>query len=160
MATDKGKNPTNQSTKSQTNTWAAKVKIIEASTRFTLDPIPRCEGVHPKITMDMLTDNVEQWTHYMVGVFPGFRMNYHTVNTIANRVWRSGGLEDVMSTAIAKVSIDATTLDPKPKPVTGKKPLGQSEKENGTTQSSSSQPPLNKTNPKAPKDSRPTTKDA
>ncbi|KAJ6316386.1 hypothetical protein OIU78_019638 [Salix suchowensis] len=308
MATDKGKSPTNQTTKSQTNTWAAKVKIAEASTRFTLDPIPRCEeGVHPEITMDMLTDNAEQWTRCMVGFFPGFRMNYHTVNTIANRVWRSGGLEDVMSTtsgfwifrfqtedqmlailergpwmfggkgivlqqwhpqfvfdknrisklpvwirihglpfnlwsrkglsvvasrvgrplscdestycctrldyarvcievdaeipyvhnfeiqsplaveplhitveyewkpprcgkcklfghvckdSVAKVSIDATTLDPKPKPVMGKKPLGQTEKENGTTQSSSSQPPLNKTNPKAPKDSRPTTKDA
>jgi hypothetical protein len=35
----------------------------------------------------------------MVGFFPGFKMPYHIVNTIASRVWRKCGLEDVMTTA-------------------------------------------------------------
>ena len=35
----------------------------------------------------------------MVGFFPGFKMPYHIVNTIASRVWRKCGLEDVMTIA-------------------------------------------------------------
>jgi hypothetical protein len=34
----------------------------------------------------------------MVGLFPGFRMSYHAVNTIAFRVWKNKGLENVMTT--------------------------------------------------------------
>uniref|UniRef100_A0A6N2LEQ4 DUF4283 domain-containing protein n=1 Tax=Salix viminalis TaxID=40686 RepID=A0A6N2LEQ4_SALVM len=48
--------------------------------------------------MDMLTENAEQWSRCMVGFFPGFRMNYHTVTKVANRVWKTSGLESVMST--------------------------------------------------------------
>jgi hypothetical protein len=35
----------------------------------------------------------------MIGFFPGFKMPYHVVNTIASRVWASYGLENVMTTA-------------------------------------------------------------
>ncbi|KAJ6763336.1 hypothetical protein OIU79_023977 [Salix purpurea] len=81
-------------------TWADRVKVTDSSTRFTLDPIPCLqEGSKPVLTTDMLTDNAEQWDRCMVGFFPGFRMNYHTVNMIANRIWKVGGLESVMSTA-------------------------------------------------------------
>ncbi|KAJ6749288.1 hypothetical protein OIU79_030228 [Salix purpurea] len=45
----------------------------------------------------MLTDDAEQWNRCMVGFFPGFRMNYHTVNVVAHRVWKAGGLESVMT---------------------------------------------------------------
>jgi hypothetical protein len=34
----------------------------------------------------------------MVGFFPGFKMPFHAVNTIASRVWRPYGLENVMTT--------------------------------------------------------------
>ena len=34
----------------------------------------------------------------MVGFFPGFRMPYHVVNTIASRAWKNKGLENVMTT--------------------------------------------------------------
>ena len=34
----------------------------------------------------------------MVGFFPGFKMPFHTVNTIASRVWARFGLENVMTT--------------------------------------------------------------
>jgi hypothetical protein len=35
----------------------------------------------------------------MIGFFPGFKMPFHVVNTIASRVWASYGLENVMTTA-------------------------------------------------------------
>ncbi|KAJ6670722.1 hypothetical protein OIU85_014570 [Salix viminalis] len=82
-----------------TSTWADRVKVTDYSTRFTLDPIPRHEGDDkPKLTAEMLTENAEQWDRCMVGFFPGFRMNFHTVNTVANRIWKQRGLESVMST--------------------------------------------------------------
>ncbi|KAJ6287633.1 hypothetical protein OIU78_001698 [Salix suchowensis] len=100
MATSAAKNKNPTHTKPQMSSWADRVKVTDASTRFTLEPIPRCEqGSMPEITQDMLTENAEQWQRCMVGFFPGFRMNFHTVNSVANRVWKSGGLESVMSTA-------------------------------------------------------------
>uniref|UniRef100_A0A6N2N5R3 DUF4283 domain-containing protein n=1 Tax=Salix viminalis TaxID=40686 RepID=A0A6N2N5R3_SALVM len=96
MAADKSKT----APKPNMNTWADRVKVTDSCTRFTLDPVPRNDdGRTPEITADMLTENAEQWDRCMVGFFPGFRMNYHTVNTVANRIWNSGGLESVMSTA-------------------------------------------------------------
>ncbi|KAJ6421666.1 hypothetical protein OIU84_028946 [Salix udensis] len=72
--------------KPNTSTWADRVKVTDSSTRFTLDPLPRHEeGGKPELTADMLTDNAEQWERCMVGFFLGFRMNFHTVNTVANR---------------------------------------------------------------------------
>ncbi|KAJ6418900.1 hypothetical protein OIU84_002134, partial [Salix udensis] len=52
-----------------------------------------------EITEDMLTEHAEQWNRSMVGFFPGYKMNYHAVNSIASRVWKSCGLEAVMTTA-------------------------------------------------------------
>lgn len=93
-------NQTLKTNQNQMNTWADRVKITEASTRFTLEPIPRNkEGSLPEVTADMLTENAEQWNRCMVGFFPGYRMNFHSVNKIAHRVWKTGGLESVMSTA-------------------------------------------------------------
>ncbi|KAJ6411167.1 hypothetical protein OIU84_007847 [Salix udensis] len=86
--------------KPETTSWADHVKVTEASTRFTLEPIPCSEdGRQPEITMDMLTENAEQWSRCMVGFLSGFRMNYHTVTKVANRVWKTSGLESIMSTA-------------------------------------------------------------
>ena len=96
MAADKKQPPQ----KPNTSTWADRVKVTDSSTRFTLDSIPRHEGDDkPKLTVEMLTENAEQWDRCMVGFFPGFRMNFHTVNTVANRIWKQAGLESVMSTA-------------------------------------------------------------
>ncbi|KAJ6368447.1 hypothetical protein OIU78_000943 [Salix suchowensis] len=39
-----------------------------------------------------------KWSRSMVGFFPGFRMNFHHVNKIASRVWKSNGLESVTTT--------------------------------------------------------------
>ncbi|KAJ6414722.1 hypothetical protein OIU84_003685 [Salix udensis] len=108
MAADKAKQKANptlkppnpQPTKPQLASWADRVKVTDSSTRFTLDPITKTDdGELLDITADMLTDDAEQWNRCMVGFFPGFRMNYNTVNAVAHRVWKAGGLESVMSTA-------------------------------------------------------------
>jgi hypothetical protein len=44
-------------------------------------------------------DNVDQWSRCMIGFFPDFKMSYHTINTVASRVWKHCGLELVMTTS-------------------------------------------------------------
>ncbi|KAJ6345150.1 hypothetical protein OIU78_007929 [Salix suchowensis] len=76
--------------------WAEKVKISDSSTRFKLDPISRrSPGGKLCITEEMLSNTSEQWNRCMVGFIPGFKMSHRMVNTIASRVWRSCGLENV-----------------------------------------------------------------
>ncbi|KAJ6397275.1 hypothetical protein OIU84_020277 [Salix udensis] len=46
--------------------WADRVKVTDASTRFMLDPIPPLAmGAKLEITEDMLTEHAEQWTRSM-----------------------------------------------------------------------------------------------
>ncbi|KAJ6865740.1 hypothetical protein NC652_037302 [Populus alba x Populus x berolinensis] len=81
------------------NSWADRVRVSDSSTRFTLEPLPRQPlGHNLKITEDMLTENSAQWNRCMIGFFPGFRMPFHAVNSIASRAWRQYGLETVMTT--------------------------------------------------------------
>ncbi|KAJ6287638.1 hypothetical protein OIU78_001695 [Salix suchowensis] len=87
-------------TSSKAISWADRVKVSDSTTRYTLDYIPQSNrDCQLEITDDMLTEHAEQWSRCMVGFFPGYRMNYHAVNKIASRVWRSHGLEDVRTTA-------------------------------------------------------------
>ncbi|KAJ6763576.1 hypothetical protein OIU79_024179 [Salix purpurea] len=82
-------------TPAKTISWADRVKVTDSTTRYTLDHIPQSNrDGQLEITDDMLTEHAEQWSRCMVGFFPGYRMNYHAVNKIASRVWRSHGLED------------------------------------------------------------------
>ena len=68
------------------NSWADKVRVSDSSTRFTLEPLSRQPvGCNLKITEAMLLDNSEQWNRCMIGFFPGFRMPFHAVNSIASR---------------------------------------------------------------------------
>ncbi|KAB5530159.1 hypothetical protein DKX38_020240 [Salix brachista] len=94
---------TAQTKKGQPSTvasWAERVKITSSSTRFTLEPIPRQNQRSTlKIPTDIVMERTDQWQRCLVGFFPGFRMSYHTINTIANRVWKKEGLENVMTTA-------------------------------------------------------------
>ncbi|KAJ6408657.1 hypothetical protein OIU84_011896 [Salix udensis] len=81
-------------------TWAERVRVTNSSTRFSLDPIPRCTG-ETKLTIkdDCFMDDVDQWTRCLVGFFPGFRLPFQAVNTIASRIWKHCGLEHVMATS-------------------------------------------------------------
>ncbi|KAJ6730104.1 GLYCINE-RICH CELL WALL STRUCTURAL PROTEIN 1.8-LIKE [Salix viminalis] len=92
--------------------WADRVKVTDSTTRYTLDHIPqRDRDCQLEITDDMLTEHAEQWSRCMVGFFPGYRMNYHAVNKIASRVWRSHGLEDVRTTAAGFIIFRFKTVD-------------------------------------------------
>ncbi|KAJ6938058.1 hypothetical protein NC651_004679 [Populus alba x Populus x berolinensis] len=89
-------------TKTTTNStsWADRVRVTDSSTRFTLEPLSRQPIGHIlKISEELLLDNSSQWTRCMIGFFPGFRMPFHAVNSIASRAWRSYGLENVMTTS-------------------------------------------------------------
>nr|TKS17241.1 hypothetical protein D5086_0000020720 [Populus alba] len=80
--------------------WAERVRVTDTSTRFSLDPIPRQEvGARLRIPAELLSESADKWNRCMVGFSPGFKMNYHTINTIAIRAWKHYGLEDVMTTA-------------------------------------------------------------
>jgi len=48
---------------------------------------------------EVLKGTIEQWNRCVIGLFPGFKLPYHTVNTIASRVWKHCGLENVMTTS-------------------------------------------------------------
>ena len=89
-------------TKATTNStsWADRVRVSDSSTRFTLEPLSRQPQGHIlKISEEILLDNSAQWNRCMIGFFPGFRMPFHAVNSIASRAWRSYGLENVMTTS-------------------------------------------------------------
>ena len=91
---------TSNSKASPSPSWVERVRVTDTSTRFSLDPIPRQQiGASLKIPEEILTETTEKWTRCMIGFFPGFKMPFHVVNTIASRVWASYGLENVMTTA-------------------------------------------------------------
>ncbi|KAJ6974534.1 hypothetical protein NC653_030589 [Populus alba x Populus x berolinensis] len=99
MTKNKSLAPKHQPVATQ-NSWADRVRVSDASTRFTLEPLPRQPlGHNLKISEDILMENSAQWTRCMIGFFPGFRMPFHAVNSIASRAWRQYGLETVMTTA-------------------------------------------------------------
>uniref|UniRef100_A0A6N2KZ07 Uncharacterized protein n=1 Tax=Salix viminalis TaxID=40686 RepID=A0A6N2KZ07_SALVM len=43
-------------------------------------------GSNIEVTEDMLAEHAEKWNRSLVGFFPGYRMNFFTVNKIASRV--------------------------------------------------------------------------
>ena len=81
------------------NLLGRKSSSHNSSTRFSLEGIPRQSiGARLVIPEEILLDTTGKWERCMVGLFPGFRMSYHAVNTIAFRVWKNKGLENVMTT--------------------------------------------------------------
>ncbi|KAJ6424274.1 hypothetical protein OIU84_025125 [Salix udensis] len=92
--------PATKPPKQPVASWADRVKVTDSNTRFTLDSIPQQEmGSNIEITEDMLAEHAEKWNRSLVGFFPGYRMNFFTVNKIASRVWKPLGLEAVTTTA-------------------------------------------------------------
>ncbi|KAJ6346531.1 hypothetical protein OIU78_009042 [Salix suchowensis] len=80
--------------------WAERVRVTNSTTRFSLDQIPRnIEGSKLHIEDDSFMNEVDQWTRCLVGFFPGFRISFSAVNTIASRIWKHSGLEHVMATS-------------------------------------------------------------
>ena len=107
------KHPTNQhqntqNTASPTSTrptppsgfWADKIRVTDSNTRCTLDPIPRKPvGSRLKMTRGLWEKSSTVWHRCLVGFFPGFKLPYSAMNSIAHRIWKRFGLEDVTSLA-------------------------------------------------------------
>ncbi|KAB5552696.1 hypothetical protein DKX38_010007 [Salix brachista] len=76
--------------------WAEKVRVSDSSTRCHLDHLPRQPtGSILRIPENMILANVDKWKNSMVGFFVSYKMPYHAVCSIANRVWKEHGLEKV-----------------------------------------------------------------
>ncbi|KAJ6333873.1 hypothetical protein OIU78_010890 [Salix suchowensis] len=79
------------------SSWAEKVRVSDASTRCTLERLARQPpGSILKIPHDMQMAEVETWTRSIIGFFVGYKMPFHAVQAIANRIWKANGLEKTM----------------------------------------------------------------
>lgn len=94
------KTPPNQGdNKKITSSWADKVKVTNADTRYSLEPMPRLPVGQQLVIPEDVMDGVDKWMRCLVGFFPGSKMPYHAINNMAMRVWRAKGLESVATTA-------------------------------------------------------------
>ncbi|KAJ6419676.1 hypothetical protein OIU84_029740 [Salix udensis] len=94
------KTPPNQGdNKKTTSSWADKVKVTNADTRYSLEPIPRLPVGQQLVIPEDVMDGVDKWMRCLVGFFPGNKMPYHAINNMAMRVWRAKELESVATTA-------------------------------------------------------------
>ncbi|KAJ6422909.1 hypothetical protein OIU84_023946 [Salix udensis] len=74
--------------------WAEKVRVSDSSTRCALDRLARKPvGSVLTIPKDMQLDNIDIWQRSMVGFFVSYKMPFHAVQAVANRIWKSMGLE-------------------------------------------------------------------
>ncbi|KAJ6313907.1 hypothetical protein OIU78_017542 [Salix suchowensis] len=86
----------NTTQQSRPGSWAEKVRVSDSSQRCHLEPLARQPmGTILNIPEDMLMTNVDIWERSMVGFFVSYKMPYHAVCNIANRVWKKHGLEKV-----------------------------------------------------------------
>ncbi|KAJ6734302.1 hypothetical protein OIU79_001545 [Salix purpurea] len=75
-------------------TWADRVRVTDASTRFKLQNLDKQpSGSRLVIAQESLPETTEQWTRSMVGFFPGYKMPFHAAKSIARRAWEGYGLE-------------------------------------------------------------------
>ncbi|KAJ6333870.1 hypothetical protein OIU78_010887 [Salix suchowensis] len=78
------------------SSWAEKVRVTDSSTRCQLERLERQpKGSILQIPQDMLTANVDTWRRSMIGFFISYKMPYYAIQSIANRAWKSYGLEKI-----------------------------------------------------------------
>ncbi|KAJ6315637.1 hypothetical protein OIU78_018995 [Salix suchowensis] len=76
------------------SSWAEKVRVSDSSMRCNLEQMARRPaGSILKIPHDMQLANVDIWHRSMIGFFVSYKLPFHAVQTIANRIWRTHGLE-------------------------------------------------------------------
>ena len=84
----------------QKTSWADKIRVTEASTRFTLDSVPRrAPGSILELEDELIDVEDAEWLRCIIGFFPGYDMPFHAARSIAMRAWKASGLEDVRSTS-------------------------------------------------------------
>ena len=92
--------PTSTRTTPPSGFWVDKIRVTDSSTRCTLDPIPRkLVGSRLKMTRGLWEKSSAVWHRCLVGFFPGFKLPYFAMNSIAHRIWKRFNLEDVTSLA-------------------------------------------------------------
>ncbi|KAJ6373808.1 hypothetical protein OIU78_029485 [Salix suchowensis] len=76
------------------STWAAKVRVSDSSMRCTLEHLMRKPaGSTLQIPHDMQMADVDIWKRSMIGFFVSYKLPFHAVQSIANRIWKTHGLE-------------------------------------------------------------------
>ncbi|KAG5242039.1 DUF4283 domain-containing protein [Salix suchowensis] len=82
--------------KPQPVSWAEKVRVSHSDNRCSLEQLShKPAGSVLTIPKDMVLADVETWKRSMIGFFVSYKMPYHAVLSIANRVWKAHGLEKV-----------------------------------------------------------------
>ncbi|KAJ6721436.1 GLYCINE-RICH CELL WALL STRUCTURAL PROTEIN 1.8-LIKE [Salix viminalis] len=77
--------------------WAGKVRVSDSSMRCTLERLARQPvGSILTIPQDMQMADSAIWKRSMVGFFVSYKMSFHAVQAVANRIWKSMGLEKTM----------------------------------------------------------------
>ncbi|KAJ6425407.1 hypothetical protein OIU84_026056 [Salix udensis] len=80
--------------------WADKIRVTDTNTRCTLNPSPRKPiGSRLQLNGSLWEKSTVDWRRCLVGFFPGNKFSFHAMNSIANRIWKRFGLEDVTSLA-------------------------------------------------------------
>uniref|UniRef100_A0A6N2KS20 DUF4283 domain-containing protein n=1 Tax=Salix viminalis TaxID=40686 RepID=A0A6N2KS20_SALVM len=82
--------------KPQPVSWAEKVRVSHSDNRCSLEQLShKPAGSVLTIPKDMVLADVDTWKRSMIGFFVSYKMPYHAVLSIANRVWKAHGLEKV-----------------------------------------------------------------
>ncbi|KAG5242022.1 zinc ion binding / nucleic acid binding protein [Salix suchowensis] len=69
--------------------WAGKVRVSDSSTRCTLERLARQPvGSILTIPQDMQMADSAIWKRSMVGFFVSYKMPFHAVQAVANRIWK------------------------------------------------------------------------
>ncbi|KAJ6321119.1 hypothetical protein OIU78_016345 [Salix suchowensis] len=83
-----------------TGFWADKIKVTNPNTQCTLNPIP-CKPIGSRLQLNgnLWEKSSMDWHRCLVGFFPGYKLSFYAMKSIANRIWQRFGLEDVTSLA-------------------------------------------------------------
>ncbi|KAJ6731272.1 GLYCINE-RICH CELL WALL STRUCTURAL PROTEIN 1.8-LIKE [Salix viminalis] len=79
---------------SKPGSWADKMKVSDSNMQCFLEPLPkRPMGSILKIPHDMHMADEDIWKRSMIGFFVSYKLPFHAIQSIANRIWKSHGLE-------------------------------------------------------------------
>ncbi|KAB5521998.1 hypothetical protein DKX38_026317 [Salix brachista] len=79
------------------SSWAERVRVSDSNSRCTLEKIARQPpGTILQIPKDMQLADAEDWKRSMIGFFVSYKLPFYAVQSIANRIWKTHGLEKTM----------------------------------------------------------------
>ncbi|KAJ6672986.1 hypothetical protein OIU85_014238 [Salix viminalis] len=79
------------------SSWAERVRVSDSNSRCSLEKISRQPpGTILQIPKDMQLADADDWKRSMIGFFVSYKLPFYAVQSIANRIWKSHGLEKTM----------------------------------------------------------------